>query len=114
VHHYDLQGTDWRHDEQRKAYRDAIRPYDVIAVFHGHTGTGVYRWKPEAAASALNVVNTGQTENGFFVVQISDARIRLAYRAKIGVKITRESGRERRKWDGSWGWRHLHQRELRQ
>lgn len=112
THHYDLQGTDWWHDEQRKAYYDAIRPYDVVAVFHGHTGTGVYQWKPEGEQLALNVVNTGQTENGFFVVQITDRRIRLAYRMKMGVKIIKEPGGERREWDGTWGWRHLHGREL--
>jgi len=113
-HHYDLQGTDWWHNEQRKAYSDTIRPYNIVAVFHGHTGTGVYRWKPEREQrEALNVINTGQTENGFFVVQITGDRIRLAYRAKINVKVAREPDRsERREWDGTWGWRFLHSREL--
>lgn len=114
THHYDLQGTDWWHDEQRKAYYDAIRPYNVVAVFHGHTGTGVYQWKPEGQQRALNVVNTGQTENGFFVVQITGDRIRLGYRAKTGVKIIKQPGGERREWDGTWGWRHLHSREYKQ
>ncbi len=109
MHHYDLQGTDWWHDEERKIYYDAVKPYNVAAVFHGHTGTGVYRWKPEGERLTLDVVNTGQTENGFFVVQIDDGRIRLAYRFKEGVKRIKEpDGRVRREWDGTWGWRHFH------
>jgi cytolysin (calcineurin-like family phosphatase) len=113
AHHYDLQGTDWWHEEDRKVYYDAIRRYNIVAVFHGHTGTGVYRWKPQGEERDLNVVNTGQTENGFFVVQITRDRIRLAYRFKEGVKTIKEpSGGERREWDGKWGWRHLHTRQL--
>lgn len=112
THHYDLQGSDWWHDEQRTAYYDAIRRYNVVAVFHGHTGTGVYKWKPEGEQLDLNVVNTGQTENGFFVVQITGQRIRLAYRAKMGVKIIKDPEGDRREWDGTWGWRYLHSREL--
>ena len=115
MHHYDLQGTNWWHDEERKTYYEALKPYNVIAVFHGHTGTGVYRWKPDGEEQALNVINTGQTENGFFVVQITDDRIRLAYRVKEGIKTVKEpDGRERREWDGTWGWRYLDTREITQ
>jgi len=63
-------------------YYDATKKHNAVAVFHGHTGTGVYRWKPEGEQKALNVINTGQTENGFFVVQITGDQIRLAYRMK--------------------------------
>jgi cytolysin (calcineurin-like family phosphatase) len=114
AHHYDLQGTDWWHDEQRKAYYEAIRPYKIIAVFHGHTGTGVYQWKPkDEQREPLHVINTGQTENGFFVVQITADRIRFGYRAKINVQVIRQPDRtERREWDGTWGWRFPHCREL--
>jgi cytolysin (calcineurin-like family phosphatase) len=111
VHHYDLQGTDWWHDEERRAYYDALRGHNVIAVFHGHTGTGLYQWKPEGEKRALNVINTGQTENGFFVVQITGNRIRLAYRVKTGVTTVKEpDGKRRWVWDGTWGWRHVQTR----
>jgi len=101
-HHYDLQGTDWWHDDERNAYRKAIADYNVVAVFHGHTGTGVYRWK------GLDVVNTGQTENGFFVVQITDTRLRLAYRLKDGQKRGKKpDGTTHYEWGGAWTWRHL-------
>jgi cytolysin (calcineurin-like family phosphatase) len=112
AHHYDLQGTDWWHEEERKAYYEAIKPYNVIVVFHGHTGTGVYRWKPDREERALDVVNTGQTENGFFVVQVTRDRVRLAYRAKTGITIIKESGGERRQWEGTWGWRHTFATEI--
>jgi len=113
LHHYDLQGTDWWHDEERRAYYDAVKPYNVVAVFHGHTGTGVYKWKPDGEQRALHVINTGQTENGFFVVQITDDRIRLAYRVKEGARTIKEpDGRTRREWDGTWGWRHLDTRKI--
>jgi len=113
MHHYDLQGTDWWHDEQRRDYYDAIKEYNVVAVFHGHTGTGVYRWKPEGEPRALDVINTGQTENGFFVAQITDDRLRLAYRMKEGVKRTKQAdGSIRHQWDGTWGWRHVLAKEI--
>ena len=127
LHHYDLQGSDWWHEEERKAYYDAIRDYDVIAIFHGHTGTGVYGWKPGAdekgelakggdtkddaegdvrkgdAAKPLDVVNTGQTERGFFLVEVTETQFRVAYRVK----------RERDKaWDGTWTWTHFLRKEL--
>jgi len=106
MHHYDLQGTDWWHNEERRAYYETIKPYNVIAVFHGHTGTGVYRWKPDGDEQALDVINTGQTENGFFVVQVSGDRMRLAHRAKMDVKTIKKPDGERREWGGTWGWRH--------
>lgn len=107
VHHYDLQGSNWWHDDERQAYRDAVKDYNVVAVFHGHTGTQVYQWK------GLDVINTGQTENGFFVVQIAGPRLRLAYRFKLGQK-THESrdGTQHREWDGTWGWRLLLDRKI--
>ncbi len=106
AHHYDLQGTDWWHDQQRHEYRQAVKPYNVVAVFHGHTGTDVYRWKD------LDVINTGQTENGFFVVQITDNRMRLGYRCKLQKVAKGPDGKPQRTWDGSWGWRLLLDRRL--
>jgi cytolysin (calcineurin-like family phosphatase) len=109
AHHYDLQGTDWWHDDEREAYREAIKDYNVIAIFHGHTGTGVYKWR------GLDVVNTGQTENGFFVVQITDTGLRLAYRCKDGQKRTKNpDGTTDYQWDGKWVWRHLLDKKLTQ
>jgi hypothetical protein len=107
LQHYDLQGSDWWHQQERVAFYDAVLPYQVAAVFHGHTGTDVYRWKPDGAERELTVINTGQTENGFFVVEIDPHELRLAYRVKEGVRVTREERRELRTWDGAWGWKLL-------
>ena len=103
LHHYDLQGSDWWHNDERTAYYDAVKDYNVAAVFHGHTGTGVYRWKPEGREKELDVVNTGQTENGFFVVEITGNRLRTAYRTK---------NRRGKEWDGTWTWKCLLERPL--
>ncbi len=107
MHHYDLQGTDWWHNEERSTYYDAIKDYNVVLVLHGHTGTEVYRWR------GLDVVNDGQTEKGFFVVQITDDRLRLAYRVKEGVKTTKNPDKSiTREWGGRWGWKWLLDKKL--
>jgi cytolysin (calcineurin-like family phosphatase) len=106
MHHYDLQGSNWWHDQQRQQYREAIEPYNVVAIFHGHTATDVYRWK------GLDVINTGQTENGFFVVQVTDKRMRLGYRYKLHKWEPGPDGKRQRHWDGTWGWRYLLDRRL--
>src|SRR5690606_39200619 len=50
--------TDWWVLEDWTAFYKTIEPYNVLAFFHGHTGTGVRRWKPEGAEKPLDVVNT--------------------------------------------------------
>lgn len=79
-----------------------------------HRYTDLYQWKPaDEPREPLHVINTGQTENGFFVVQITANRICLGYRAMMNVQVIRQPERtERREWDGTWGWRFLHSREL--
>lgn len=108
LHHYDLQGSDWWHDEQREQYYQTIRPYPVVALFHGHTATEVYRWKN------FDVINTGQTEKGFFVVQITKQRMRLGYRIKLEKRTQGPDGKPQRSWDGTWGWRFLLNRHFSQ
>lgn len=74
--------TDWWVAEDWAAFYHAVKPYNVLAYFHGHTGTGVRKWKPEGEDEPLDVINTGQTEKGFFVVEISANRMRLGYHVK--------------------------------
>lgn len=76
LHHYDLQNFKWWLREEVEAYRAAIKGYNIVLIGHGHTGLGVYTWND------YDVINSGQTENGFFVVRITDQRLRLAYRGK--------------------------------
>lgn len=71
-----------------------MKPYNVLAFFHGHTGTGVRKWKPADEERPLDVINTGQTEKGYFVVEIDDQRMRLAYHVKKDPTVP-----EKPEWD---------------
>ena len=74
--------TDWWHPDDWAAMYQAIKPYNVIAYFYGHSGTGVRKWAPEGESTPLDVVNTGQTAKGFFVTEIAGNKMRLAYQTK--------------------------------
>lgn len=78
--------TDWWHPEDWAEFYKAIKPYNVIAYFYGHTGTGLKKYKPEGETKVLDCVNTGQTEKGFFIVEITAGRMRLAYHIKTDPK----------------------------
>lgn len=95
--------TDWWHPEDWAAFYQAIKPYRVIGFFYGHTGTGLRSWKPEGETEPLNCINTGQTEKGFFAVEISPQRMRLGYQIKKDVKAV-----ENIKWE----WKFLQDKPL--
>lgn len=90
--------TDWWVLEDWVAFYEAVKPYNLIAYFHGHSGTGVRKWKPEGEEKSLDVVNTGQTEKGFFVVEITPARMRLGFHAKRDSTVLKGT---------EWEWRYL-------
>jgi len=96
LHHYDLQNFKWWSREEMAAYREAIKPYNVLLICHGHTGLGVYTW------NNYDIINAGQTENGFFVVQITDKHLRFAYRARHQDSwqwhLMQETKRRQRQW----------------
>ena len=79
--------TNWWVAEDWVNFYRAVEPYNVIAFFHGHTGTGVRQWKPDPASKPLDVVNTGQTEKGFFLVELSETKMRLAYHVKRDATV---------------------------
>ena len=74
--------TDWWVADDWNAFHEAIAPYNVVAYFHGHSGTGIRKWQPAEGGRPLQVVNTGQTEKGFFVAQVSSTRLRVAFQVK--------------------------------
>jgi len=78
--------TDWWHPEDWAEFYKAVKPYNVIAYFYGHTGTGLRKYKPEGEDKVLDCVNTGQTEKGFFVVEVTEKRLRLAFHGKKDAK----------------------------
>lgn len=95
--------TDWWVLEDWKAFYDVVKPYNLIAYFHGHSGTGVRQWKPEGEDRPLDVINTGQTEKGFFVVEITKEKMRLGFHVKRDS--TALEGTE-------WEWKYLFQKSL--
>ncbi|MCU0873844.1 MAG: metallophosphoesterase [Pirellulaceae bacterium] len=99
--------TDWWSPEDWRQVYEAVQPYRVVLYMYGHSGTGLRPWAPTADLRPLQCVNTGQTENGFFVVHIADQRLRLAYRVKTH-KVTRGADNKPQfDWDGSWDWKHF-------
>jgi hypothetical protein len=75
---------------------------------NGHSGTGVRDWAPEGESKKWLCINDGQTENGFFVIQLVGDRLRAAQRIKANVKVTRNPDRtETRQWPGEWEWKWL-------
>ncbi|MEZ6058253.1 MAG: metallophosphoesterase [Planctomycetaceae bacterium] len=95
--------TDWWVAEDWRAFYDAVKPYNVVAYFHGHSGTGVKKWKPEGEERALDVINTGQTEKGFFVVEITKKRMRLGFQFKRDSTLLEEV---------EWDWKYLFEKSI--
>ncbi len=104
--------TDWWHKDDWKAVYDALEPYNVVLYLYGHSGTGLRNWAPAEQARPLACVNTGQTENGFFVIRITGGEVRVAYHTKNWLTKETSEGKNERIWDGTWGWKHLRQEPL--
>jgi tartrate-resistant acid phosphatase type 5 len=96
--------TDWWVAEDWASFYQAVKPYNVIAFFHGHTGTGVRKWKPEGEDQPLDVINTGQTEKGFFVVEVDQKRMRLGYYVKKDPAVIENP---------EWMWKFLFEKPIR-
>jgi len=102
----------WTPDDWRDLY-EAGKPYNVVLYLYGHSGTGLRDWSPEGEEKKWTCVNDGQTENGFFVVQIKGDRLRLAFRCKEGINRTKTAdGTMRVEWDGAWAWRWMLDRKI--
>jgi cytolysin (calcineurin-like family phosphatase) len=98
--------TDWWAPDDWRALYDAARDYNVILYIYGHSGTGLHEWASAGETGRWTCVNDGQTENGFFVIQIVADRVRLAYRCKEAVTTIRNAdGSIHRDWSGQWSWR---------
>jgi cytolysin (calcineurin-like family phosphatase) len=90
--------TDWWHPEDWAEFYQTVKPYNVIAYFYGHSGTGLRKYKPEGEAKAIDCVNTGQTEKGFFVAEITAKRFRVGFQAKKDPKAIQNI---------EWEWKYL-------
>ena len=100
--------TDWWAPADWKDLYDAVKDYNIVLYLYGHSGTGVRDWAPEGENKKWTCINDGQTENGFFVIQLLGDRLRAAYRVKANVKVTKNPDRtETRQWGGEWEWKWL-------
>ena len=100
--------TDWWTPADWKDLYDAVKDYNIVLYLYGHSGTGVREWAPAGEQKTWTCINDGQTENGFFVIQLRGDRLRAAYRVKANVKVTRNPDRtETRQWGGDWEWKWL-------
>ena len=97
--------ADWWHEEDKRAFYDVASPYNVVAYIYGHSGTGLCQWAPTQRQRRLLCINDGQTENGFFVIQLQDNQMRYGYYGKQWKTGKAEDGRPIRTWDGDWVWR---------
>ena len=104
--------TDWWHPDDWKAFYEAVRPYKVVLFLYGHTGTGLRTWAPTNGDPPLQCVNTGQTEKGFFVVNLGSDRLRLAYRIKDWREEKSPDRKVAIRWDGAWEWKYPLQKQL--
>jgi hypothetical protein len=95
LHHFGFdkrQGLRWWPEEWRTRYHEAIRGYNVVAIFHGHDHeTDIFRWRDIDVFDAPHIRDADAADkpvrHGFFVVQIDGERMIVA----------------ERKLDGTWG-----------
>lgn len=100
--------TDWWVPEDWAAAYQAAKDYNVILYLFGHTGTGIGAWAPPAEERQWTWINDGHTDTGFFVIRITNDRLRAAYRVKEGLKVTKgPDGRKQNEWTDEWGWKFL-------
>ncbi|MCX7047388.1 MAG: metallophosphoesterase [Candidatus Sumerlaeota bacterium] len=97
--------TNWWIAEDWKAAYEAAKPYNVILYLYGHTGTGVSEWAPAGESQKWATINTGQAENGFFVVQIENNSMRYAYCVKKWIIEKTPGAPDKKRWEGIWEWK---------
>jgi cytolysin (calcineurin-like family phosphatase) len=105
--------TNWWCEEDWKAFHQVVEPYQLVLYLFGHTGTGIGKWAPDEGTKPIHWINDGHTDVGFFVIRITDDRLRAAYRVKTGLTVSKgKDGKKVHAWDGGWGWKFLVDRPL--
>jgi cytolysin (calcineurin-like family phosphatase) len=74
--------TDWWAPPAWGEFYAVAKPYNVVLYLYGHTGTGIKPWAPQGETKILDCINDGHGDLGFFVILITDDKIRAAYRRK--------------------------------
>lgn len=104
--------TDWWVPADWKDFYDAAKSYNVVLYLYGHSGTGVREWAPEGETKRWLCINDGQTENGFFIIQFDDNRLRFGFRVKTWRTEQPETRPPKRQWTGQWEWKWTKQLSL--
>lgn len=99
--------TDWWTKQQWADLYQAVKPYNIVLYIYGHSGTGLRDWAPPGEEKKWTCINDGQTEKGFFVIQIAGNRLRAAMRVKAGLNYTKTAGMLSHEWSGDWGWKYI-------
>jgi len=105
--------TDWWTPADWKDLYEAAKDFNVVLYLYGHSGTGLREWAPDGETKKWICINDGQTNVGFFVIQITGDRVRAAYRLKSGLKFTKApDGRQVHEWNGAWDWKFPMEKKL--
>lgn len=98
--------TDWWVKADWADLYNAVKQYNIVLYIFGHSGTGVSNWSLDGKGKKWFCINDGQTENGFFVIQIKDKELRYGQRLKHKIAGKKDAdGKETSIWNGEWEWR---------
>ncbi len=76
-HHVPPDGSEWS-DTFRERYREALEPYNVLGLFHGHTHVpDIYEWEAFDVYSSGAAKETGP-QNAFLVVRVTEDTMSVA------------------------------------
>lgn len=105
--------TDWWTPLDWREVYDAAKAYNIVLYVYGHSGTGVRPWAPAGETKKWLCINDGQTEKGFFVIQLVGDRLRAAMcrKGKYAVNKDDEGGLHS-SWDGTWEWQWVVDRKV--
>jgi hypothetical protein len=98
--------TDWWVKADWAELYDAVKKYNIVAYIYGHSGTGIREWSPDGKGKKWLCINDGQTEKGFFVIQIKGDTLRYGYRIKNYIPGKKSAdGKPTEMWNGEWQWK---------
>ena len=98
--------TDWWVKDDWADLYNAVNKYNIVAYIYGHSGTGIRDWSPDGKGKKWLMINDGQTESKFFVIQLKGNELRYGLRVKkfIPTKKKTADGKPIDVWNGEWLW----------
>lgn len=105
--------TDWWSPEDWREVFDVAKQYNVVLYLYGHSGTGIRPWAPAGEPNKWMCINDGQLEKGFFVIELTNDRLRAAMRRKTNYKVDKgPDGSLTSSSDGNWEWHWIVDRKI--